>query len=118
MTRKDQWDIMCRYAPITQWKDWGFYRMDNSRQMKDVMFQTDSAMQRINNVSMILAEKGDKLAWNRLWRACEFECMDSHPDLEVGTDAFYTEVGRRFSEIIDKTQVVDSVLHRTQMRTE
>lgn len=119
MTRKDQWDIMCRYAPITQWKDWGFYRMDNSRQMKDVMFQTDSAMQRINNVSMILAEKGDKLAWNRLWRACEFECMDSHPDLEVGTDAFYTEVGRRFSEIIDKTQVVDSVLHRTQiMRSE
>lgn len=119
MTRKDQWDIMCRYAPITQWKDWGFYRMDNSRQMKDVMFQTDSAMQRINNVSMILAEKGDKLAWNRLWRACEFECMDSHPDLEVGTDGFYTEVGRRFSEIIDKTQVVDSVLHRTQiMRSE
>lgn len=119
MTRKDQWDIMCRYAPITQWKDWGFYRMDNSRQMKDVMFQTDSTMQRINNISMILAEKGDKLAWNRLWRACEFECMDRHPDLEVGTDAFYTEVGRRFSEIIDKTQVVDSVLHRTQiMRSE
>lgn len=119
MTRKDQWGIMCRYAPITQWKDWGFYRMDNSRQMKDVMFQTDSTMQRINNISMILAEKGDKLAWNRLWRACEFECMDRHPDLEVGTDAFYTEVGRRFSEIIDKTQVVDSVLHRTQiMRSE
>lgn len=119
MTRKDQWDTMCRYAPITQWKDWGFYRMDNSRQMKDVMFQTDSTMQRINNISMILAEKGDKLAWNRLWRACEFECMDRHPDLEVGTDAFYTEVGRRFSEIIDKTQVVDSVLHRTQiMRSE
>lgn len=119
MTRKDQWDHMCRYAPITQWKDWGFYRMDNSRQMKDVMFQTDSAMQRINNISMILAEKGDKFAWNRLWRACEFECMDKHPELKTGTDAFYTEVGRRFSEIIDKTQVVDSVLHRTQiMRSE
>lgn len=119
MTRKDQWDHMCRYAPITQWKDWGFYRMDNSRQMKDVMFQTDSAMQRINNISMILAEKGDKFAWNRLWRACEFECMDKYPELKTGTDAFYTEVGRRFSEIIDKTQVVDSVLHRTQiMRSE
>lgn len=119
MTRKDQWDHMCRYAPITQWKDWGFYRMDNSRQMKDVMFQTDSAMQRINNISMTLAEKGDKFAWNRLWRACEFECMDKHPELKTGTDGFYTEVGRRFSEIIDKTQVVDSVLHRTQiMRSE
>lgn len=68
---------------------------------------------------MVLAEKGDKLAWNRLWRACEFECMDKHPELKMGTEEFNTEVGRRFSEIIDKTQVVDSVLHRTQiMRSE
>ena len=119
MTRKDQWDIMCKYAPIAQWKDWGFYRMDNSRQIKDVLFQTDSKTQKINNAFMIFAEKGDKLAWNRLWRACEFECMDRHPDLSVGTEAFYAEVGKRFSEVIDKTQVVDSVLHRTQiMRSE
>lgn len=91
MTRKDQWDIMCKYAPIAQWKDWGFYRMDNSRQIKDVLFQTDSKTQKINNAFMIFAEKGDKLAWNRLWRACEFECMDRHPDLSVGTEAFYAE---------------------------
>lgn len=119
MTRKDQWDVMCKYAPIAQWKDWGFYRMDNSRQIKDVLFQTDAKMQKINNKFMIFAEKGDKLAWNRLWRACEFECMDKHPDLSAGTEAFYVEVGKRFSEVIDKTQVVDSVLHRTQiMRSE
>lgn len=119
MTRKDQWDLICKYAPIAQWKDWGFYRMDTSRQMKDVLFQTDSRMQKFNNASMVLAEKGDKLAWNRLWRACEFECMDKHPELKMGTEEFNTEVGRRFSEIIDKTQVVDSVLHRTQiMRSE
>lgn len=119
MTRKDQWDVMCKYAPIAQWKDWGFYRMDNSRQIKDVLFQTDAKMQKINNKFMIFAEKGDKLAWNRLWRACEFECMDRHPELSSGSKEFYTEVGKRFSEIIDKTQVVDSVLHRTQiMRSE
>lgn len=119
MTRKDQWDVMCKYAPIAQWKDWGFYRMDNSRQIKDVLFQTDAKMQKINNKFMIFAEKGDKLAWNRLWRACEFECMDKHPALPAGTEAFYVEVGKRFSEVIDKTQVVDSVLHRTQiMRSE
>lgn len=119
MTRQNQWDIICKYAPIAQWKDWGFYRMDNSRQIKDVLFQTDSKMNKINNAFMILAEKGDKFAWNRIWRACEFECMDKHPELSIGTEAFYTEVGKRFSEVIDKTQVVDSVLHRTQiMRSE
>ncbi|MGP8313536.1 hypothetical protein ACG0Z4_21995 [Enterocloster aldenensis] len=115
MTRKGQWELICRYAPIAQWKDWGFYRMDTSRQMKDIMFNTDSSKQRFVNKTMILAEAGDKLAWNRLWRACEYECMDMHPELKEGTDAFYHEVGRRFSEIIDKTQVVDSVLHRTQI---
>lgn len=115
MTRKGQWELICKYAPIAQWKDWGFYRMDTSRQMKDIMFNTDSSKQRFVNKTMILAEAGDKLAWNRLWRACEYECMDMHPELKEGTEAFYQEVGRRFSEIVDKTQVVDSVLHRTQI---
>lgn len=115
MTRKGQWDLICQYAPIAQWKDWGFYRMDTSRKMKDVMFNTDTMKQRFVNKTMILAEKGDELAWNRLWRACEFECLDKHSELKEGTQEFYTEVGKRFSEIVDKTQVVDSVLHRTQI---
>lgn len=119
MTKRGQWDLICEYAPIAQWKDWGFYRMDTSRQMKDVMFNTDSRRQRFVNKTMFLAEAGDKLAWNRLWRACEFECRDTHPELKEGTEDYYKEVGRRFGEIIDKTQVVDSVLHRTQiMRSE
>lgn len=119
MTKRGQWETICQYAPIAQWKDWGFYRMDTSRQMKDIMFNTDSRTQRFVNKSMFLAEAGDKLAWNRLWRACEFECKDTHPELKEGTEDYYKEVGRRFEEIIDKTQVVDSVLHRTQiMRSE
>lgn len=119
ITKKGQWDLICKYAPIAQWKDWGFYRMDTSRQMKDIMFNTDSAKQRFVNSTMILAEKGDELAWNRLWRACEFECKDQHPELKEGSEEFYTQVGKRFGEVVDKTQVVDSVLHRTQiMRSE
>lgn len=115
ITRKGQWDLICKYAPIAQWKDWGFYRMDTSRQMKDIMFNTDSTKQRFVNATMILAEKGDQLAWNRLWRACEYECMDQHPDLKEGTEEFYERVGKRFSEVVDKTQVVGSILHRTQI---
>lgn len=115
MTRKGQWDLICKYAPIAQWKDWGFYRMDTSRQLKDIMFGTDSRKQRFVNKTMVLAEAGDKLAWNRLWRACEYECMDKCPELKQGSEEFYQQVGTRFSEIVDKTQVVDSVLHRTQI---
>lgn len=119
ITEKEQWEKICQYAPIAQWKEWGFYRMEVSRQMKDIIMGTDSRKQRFVNATMMLAEKGDKIAWNRLWRACEYECMDRHPELKKGTEEFYEQVGERFSEIIDKTQVADSVLHRTQiMRSE
>lgn len=114
-TRKGQWDIICKYAPIAQWKDWGFYQMNTSRSIKDIMFETDGAIQRFTNKTMFLAERGDRLAWNRIWRACENEISDKHKDLKPGTEEYYQKVGERFSEIIDRTQVVDSVLHRSQI---
>lgn len=114
-TRKGQWDIICKYAPIAQWKDWGFYQMNTSRPIKDIMFETDGAIQRFTNKTMFLAERGDRLAWNRIWRACENEISDKHKDLKPGTEEYYQKVGERFSEIIDRTQVVDSVLHRSQI---
>lgn len=115
ITKKGQWDLICKYAPIAQWKDWGFYQMNTSRSIKDIMFETDSMMNRITNWSMGLAERGDRLAWNRIWRACENEVSDKHKELKHGTDEYYKKVGERFSEIIDRTQVVDSVLHRSQI---
>lgn len=115
MTRKGQWDLICKYAPIAQWKDWGFYQMNTSRSIKDIMFETDSTISRITNWSMGLAERGDRFTWNRIWRACENEVSDKHKELKHGTDEYYKKVGERFSEIIDRTQVVDSVLHRSQI---
>lgn len=115
LTRKGQWDLICKYAPIAQWKDWGFYQMNTSRSIKDIMFETDSTLRRFTNRTMVLAEKGDRLAWNRIWRACENEISDKHKDLKLGTEEYYQKVGERFSEIIDRTQVVDSVLHRSQI---
>lgn len=115
VTRKGQWNRIAQYAPIAQWKDWGFYKMDTSRRLKDVLFGTDTLAGQINQIAMLPAEAGDKLAWNRLWRACEFEIRDKYKNLEPESEAFYKKVGARFSEIVDRTQVVDSVLHRTQI---
>lgn len=116
---KGQWDLICKYAPIAQWKDWGFYRMQTSRQLKDILFGTDNMLQKGINKTMILAELGDKVAWNRLWKACEYETQDLHRNLKVGSEEYYKHVGKRFSDIVDRTQVADSVLHRTQiMRSE
>lgn len=112
---KQLWNRICKYAPIAQWKDWGFYQMNTSRPLKDILFDTDSLKNRINNVAMMGAQKADQMTWSWIWKACENEIKDTHKELEPGTEAFYRQVGDRFSEIIDKTQVVDSVLHRTQI---
>ncbi len=112
---KGTWDLICKYAPIAQWKDWGFYRLDTSRQLKNILFPSGGLTSRANEIAMVPAEEGDKIAWRSLWRACEFEIRDKREDLKPGTEAFYEEVGRRFGEVVDKTQVVDSVLHRSQI---
>ena len=112
---KGRWDKITQYAPIAMWKDWGFYQMQVSRPRKDVLTGNRSKVQNFVNKTMVLAELGDKLTWNRIWSACEYEVADKHPDLKKGSEEFYQAAGKRFSEIIDKTQVVDSVLHRTQI---
>lgn len=112
---KGRWDKITQYAPIAMWKDWGFYQMQVSRPMKDVLTGNSSKVQNFVNKTMVLAELGDKLTWNRIWSACEYEVADKHPDLKKGSEEFYQAAGKRFSEIIDRTQVVDSVLHRTQI---
>lgn len=108
-------NIINQYAPIAVWKDWGFYKMQTSRQMEDVLMGTDSVKDRIVNKTMILAELGDEITWKRIWNAVEYETMDKHPDLKKGSEEFYKKVGKRFSEIIYKTQVADSILLRTEI---
>lgn len=63
---------------------------------------------------MWAAGKADSVTWTGIWNAVEAEIADTRKDLADGSDAFYKAVGKRFTEIIDRTQVVDSVMHRTQ----
>jgi hypothetical protein len=102
------------YAPIAVWKDWGYFDIHTGRQMKDVLFETDTALDKVKEVSMWPAGKADSWAWGMLWLACESEVKDT-TNLHPGTDEFYKKVAERFNEVIDKTQVVDGILQRSQI---
>lgn len=104
-------ETIYKYAPISEWKAWGYFSMDTGKQMKDVILDN----KKLADYTMALAGKMDEITWKRLWVAAELETRDKRSDLEVGSDEYYTIVGKRFSEIIDRTQVVDSVLHRSQL---
>lgn len=110
-----RFELVKKYAPIAQWKDWGFYEPDIGMSLRNILFGYANMGERLNDKQMILNAKGDEIAWNALWRAAELEIKDKRKDLEVGSEEFYQAVGERFSEIVDRTQVVDSVFHRIQM---
>lgn len=114
-TRKGQWQEICKYAPVAQWKDWGFVRSEVGPQLETVLFENGSKKEWLVDKTSYLAQKGDQITWNHLWRAVEYETMDLHPELEPGSEAFKQYVGQRFSQIIDNTQVADSVIARTQI---
>lgn len=103
-----------KYAPIAQWKDWGYFDIHTGRQMKDVLFNSASALDKTREASMWLAGKMDSVSWGMLWNAIEAETKDK-TDLNPGTEAFYQKVAERFNEVIDRTQVVDGILQRSQI---
>lgn len=108
-----EWDQVKNYAPIAWWKDLGFFDINTGRSMKSILIGADTVREKMINKSMDWAGKGDELAWKRLWLATKAETAARHPELTVNSEEFLQKSGERFSEIIDKTQVVDSVFHRS-----
>lgn len=107
-------DLVKKWCPIAAWKSWGFYETDIGRGLNSLLVDQSTALERATEKSMVLAQKGDEITWKALWRAVEAETHDLYEgELEPGTDEFYERVGQRMSDIIDKTQVVDSVFHRS-----
>lgn len=114
LTKKNDIGLVKKWCPIAMWKSWGFYETDVGRGLNDLIVDQSNALERATEKSMILAEKADEWTWGKLWNAVEAETRDLYAgELEPGTDAFYEKVGQRLGEIIDKTQVVDSVFHRS-----
>ena len=112
--QKSDPELVKKWCPIAEWKSWGFYETDVGRGLNDLIVDQSNALERATEKSMILAEKADEWTWGKLWNAVAAETRDLYAgELEPGTDAFYEKVGQRLGEIIDKTQVVDSVFHRS-----
>ena len=111
LAMKSDLETMNRYAPISYWKDIGFFEMDTSRGMRDILL----GKERLRDLTMKPAGWADKITWGKLWNAVTAEIADTRSELKEGTEAFYKACGSRFSDIVDRTQVVDSVLHRSQL---
>lgn len=103
-----------KHAPIAVWKSWGYYDTNIGRNLQQVITGQASFKDKFVEKTMLLAQYGDTLTMGSLWEACKAEITDTRTDLTVGSDKFYEAVHERYDYIIDRTQVVDGVLQRSQ----
>ena len=109
------WEKAKKYAPIAQWKDWGYFDINTGRQMKDVLFDDASILEKTKQVGMWGASMADSISWGHLWNSVEAEIKSNNKELHVGSAEYYEAVAKRFTEIVDHTQVVDGILQRSQV---
>ena len=108
--KKDNSKKMLKYSAIAYWKNLGFYDINVGKSMKQILFEKTPA---IDTVTLEPYGWADKVSWSAIWGACEQE-IKRKTDLEVGSEEFYEKVAEKFDYVIDRSQVVDSVFHRTQ----
>ena len=98
---------------IAKWKSWGYFETNIGQTMKSVLTGERDTLDKVREISTMGAEWGDKITWGTLWNACELEARDK--GMKPGSQESIDYCAARLSEIVDKTQVVDSVLHRSQI---
>lgn len=104
---------MLEHCPIARWKSWGFSQVDMARDLDDIMMNKE--WQRLDLVTMGVYGVLDLYTWSKIWGAVRAETKAKHPEVEVDSEEFYAICNERASEVFDKTQVVDSVIHRSQV---
>lgn len=108
-----EWELAKKYAPIALWKSMsGSFDINVGKGLRQQMTGEATIREDIANKAGYLLEKGDEFAWKRLWYAAEKK-VEATTDLKKGTEEYYKAAADIFNDIIDKTQVVDSVLNRT-----
>lgn len=112
------YDEMVEYAPIAVIKDMGGFDTGSNRSLEDYIgFEEapNSAKKLWNSMQKLFgwgAETMDKVGWCLIWNGVKRE-VASRKQYQVNSEEFLRECGRRFTEVIVKTQVYDSVLSRS-----
>ena len=108
-----EWALAKKYAPIAAWKAMGSYDINlGTKSTRTLLTGEETKLEKARNATFWLLEKGDEFAWKRLWYAAEKK-VEGTTNLKKGTEEYYKAAAEIFNDVIDQTQVVDTVLNRT-----
>ena len=108
-----------KYAPVAVIKEMGGFDVGSNRGAKDYIGLEEAPLdgqkiwKKFQDVTMAGASLMDKFGWVTIWKAVKKEVASTRNDLRVGSDEFLKACGKRFTEVVTKTQVYDSVNTRS-----
>lgn len=105
---------MREQSEICWWKSQGYYETSIGKSMKQIVTGQATISEKIRNVSMWGAGLADELTWGTLYGAVTREQKALAKGQNVSEEELNLRIKERFDEVVDKTQVVDSTLHRSQ----
>ena len=132
---KGTWDEMMKYSGTAVIKDMGKFDvgmgLTASQYITDENLGVAEAYRRLKDVSKTKAGKAaydrfmawltaapgaaDQWTWGLIWKANKAKQAELHPEMDKSSEAFLQLCGDTFDDVIDHTQVYDSVLTRSNL---
>lgn len=121
---KRSYDEIKKYAPVAIIKEMGYFDTNMAQSTVDYLNNVDyKGLEKVpaffkdgafrDEVFGYTASKADEITWSHIWNACKAEAKDKYPNLS--TEESLQKAGERFTEVITKTQVYDSVFSRSAL---
>ena len=122
---RKSYEEMKKYAPIAVIKEMGYFDTNMAQNTVDYLNQDfyEGAKEKLrafrkdgsyrDDVMTFFASKADEITWTHIWNAVKAETKANHPELSDHSEQLLKKAGERFTEVITKTQVYDSVFSRS-----
>ena len=111
---KALWAEVKKYAPVAVIKEMGYFDTGVGRSTVEWIKGNQTFKDKMDDVLSKAPALADELCWVHIWEAVKRETIATKK-IKYGTEDFFNECGRRFTEVITNTQVYDSVLSRSGM---
>lgn len=114
--QKRNYEELKRYSGVAVIKEIGGFDTTTGRSGANWMMEKladKTAMDKLDKAGTYLPGKMDEITWCHIWNAVKAEIADT-TELDPGSEAYFERCGQRFNEVIELTQVYDSVLTRSE----
>lgn len=131
---KKTWERMMKYSGTAVIKDMGKFDVGTGKMANDWIANSDvQDYKLLKRMKFLMDNKGfiaaknnfvetltalpgfmDRVTWTHIWKAVEAEQAELNPGMDRNSEEFLRTVGARFDDVINHTQVYDSVLAKSQ----